>query len=143
MKSWVKSYKCFKCNKVISPTNDYQCPYCNEIQPLENRANATGDEIVNIKCPTCGFDKSFYRKGDCFNSAYCAKCGETTYFDENSVKNLPVYKPKPTVTCPYCNSTNTKKISTISKAGNIALFGIFSLGKVSKQWHCNKCNSDF
>ena len=45
--------------------------------------------------------------------------------------------------CPYCNSTDIKKISGISKAGSVALFGIFSVGKVSKQWHCNSCKSDF
>ena len=47
------------------------------------------------------------------------------------------------IECPYCHSTNTKKISGISKAGSVALFGVFAVGKVSKQWHCNNCNSDF
>lgn len=50
---------------------------------------------------------------------------------------------KPTVECPYCHSTNTKKISGLSKAGSVALFGVFAMGKVSKEWHCNNCNSDF
>lgn len=49
----------------------------------------------------------------------------------------------PIVTCPYCQSTNTKKISSMSKAGSVALFGIFAMGKVNKQWHCNDCKSDF
>lgn len=47
------------------------------------------------------------------------------------------------VKCPYCNSINVKKISGISKAGNVALWGIFAIGKVNKQWHCNNCKSDF
>ena len=46
------------------------------------------------------------------------------------------------VHCPYCNSTNVNKISGLSKAGSIAMFGIFSR-KVHKQWHCNNCGSDF
>lgn len=45
--------------------------------------------------------------------------------------------------CPYCHSKNTKKISGFSKAGSVALFGVFAMGKVSKQWHCNQCKSDF
>jgi len=45
--------------------------------------------------------------------------------------------------CPYCSSTDLKKISGFSKAGSVALFGIFSVGKVGKQWHCNNCKSDF
>lgn len=47
------------------------------------------------------------------------------------------------VECPYCHATNVKKISNLSKAGSAALWGIFAMGKVSKQWHCNKCGSDF
>lgn len=47
------------------------------------------------------------------------------------------------IKCPYCNSTNTKRISTVSKAGSVALWGVFGLGKATKQWHCNSCNSDF
>lgn len=59
-------------------------------------------------------------------------------------KQNPIPRPKPIViTCPYCKSTNTKKISGISKAGSVALWGIFAAGKVSKQWHCNNCGSDF
>lgn len=50
--------------------------------------------------------------------------------------------PKPQITCPYCNSTNTKKISTVSRAGSILGFGILSK-KIGKQWHCNNCGSDF
>ena len=46
------------------------------------------------------------------------------------------------VQCPYCNSTNCKKISGVSKATSVAMFGIFSQ-KVKKQWHCNNCRSDF
>ena len=46
------------------------------------------------------------------------------------------------VHCPYCNSTNVNKISGLSKAGSIAMFGIFSR-KAHKQWHCNNCKSDF
>ena len=58
------------------------------------------------------------------------------------------FKPEPqpstpTITCPYCKSTNTKKISGLSKAVSVGLFGIFALGKTTKQWHCNSCNSDF
>lgn len=60
---------------------------------------------------------------------------------ENVVINIP--DTKPIVTCPYCQSTNTNKISGLSKASSVALFGIFAMGKVSKQWHCNDCKSEF
>lgn len=57
-----------------------------------------------------------------------------------------VFSPQhqtPTITCPYCKSTDCKKISGLSKAGSVALWGIFALGKTTKQWHCNNCKSDF
>lgn len=47
------------------------------------------------------------------------------------------------VECPYCHSTNTKKITNTSKVMHTALFGIFSVSRNSKQWHCNNCNSVF
>ena len=48
-----------------------------------------------------------------------------------------------TITCPYCKSTDCKKISDLSKAGNIVLWGVFALGKTTKQFHCNSCEADF
>lgn len=50
---------------------------------------------------------------------------------------------RPVVECPYCHSTNTEKISTVSKGVAAALFGVFSLSRNSKQFHCNDCKSDF
>lgn len=46
------------------------------------------------------------------------------------------------VKCPYCSSTNTKKISSMSSMFSGGLFGLGS-GKIGKQWHCNSCGSDF
>lgn len=47
------------------------------------------------------------------------------------------------VECPYCHATNVKKITNTSKAVHTAVFGIFSLSRNSKNYHCNHCNSDF
>lgn len=46
------------------------------------------------------------------------------------------------VKCPYCNSSNTKKLSSMSRMFSGGLFGLGS-GKIGKQWHCNSCGSDF
>lgn len=46
------------------------------------------------------------------------------------------------VVCPYCKSTNTEKISTVSRAVSVSLVGAAS-GKIGKQWHCRNCNSNF
>lgn len=46
------------------------------------------------------------------------------------------------VICPYCNSDNTKKITTGRRLFSVRAFGLAS-SKVGKQWHCNRCKSDF
>lgn len=48
----------------------------------------------------------------------------------------------PHVICPYCKSTNTEKISTVSRAVSVSLVGAAS-GKLGKQWHCKNCGSNF
>ena len=62
---------------------------------------------------------------------------------EKYKKKMEEYKYRNNAECPYCHSKNTKKISGFSKAGSVAMFGVFAMGKVSKQWHCNQCKSDF
>jgi len=46
------------------------------------------------------------------------------------------------VRCPYCNSVNVSKISTLGRAASVGVFGLASK-KIGKQWHCNHCKSDF
>ena len=86
-------------------------------------------------CPKCGRhgDKS---KGDtiCFFCG-CSLISEDEYYS----RGIPA---APTVECPYCHSTNTEKISTLGRVFSTEFLGLGS-GKVGKQWHCNKCNSDF
>lgn len=53
-----------------------------------------------------------------------------------------VTKTHPTITCPYCKSTNTKKLSAVSRGLSFSIFG-FGSKKIGKQWHCNSCGSDF
>lgn len=97
---------------------------------------------IEIECPYCGHNKSY--KNILLNGVSefgkCMNCGRMTY---NKVLKGFASNQTPLVECPYCHSTNTKKISTSSKVSRVALFGIFSMGKVTKQWHCNNCKSDF
>ena len=46
------------------------------------------------------------------------------------------------IQCPYCKSTNTKKITAMDRISSNIMFGIFSK-KRNKEWHCNECGSDF
>lgn len=57
---------------------------------------------------------------------------------QQNTKQVIINTPK----CPTCNSTNIKKISGLSKAGSVAMWGLLSR-KVHKQWHCNQCGSEW
>lgn len=94
------------------------------------------EEMKSITCCMCG------KQAEWDNGLYRCECGAK--FD--NTRKIIVQKSAsqtPKVTCPYCQSTNTQKISSLSKAGSVALWGIFALGKTTKQWHCNNCKSDF
>lgn len=97
-------------------------------------------EKQNVICPFCGYCYS-----DCFRDGIteesdlfwlCQKCGKETKREKQTVNQF-------IVTCPFCQSTNCKKISGASKIGKVALFGVFAAGNVSKTWHCNNCGSNF
>lgn len=107
-------------------------------------------------CPKCNQNKfeDFEVKGAKFK--ICTKCGAAIQIQQSDEyddfckeqqtlreQNNSSSSNKPTVECPYCHSKDTKKISSLSKAGSVALFGIFALGKTSKQFHCNNCDADF
>lgn len=121
--------------------------------------NKKTSEVI---CPYCGCNESYIyftidnKKRVDDEWGRCVSCREITYensfvYEGENVKVIPhqirkradkYIPPKPTVKCPYCGSTSTKKISTLSRMGSFATFG-FAGKKVGKQWHCNNCKSDF
>lgn len=105
---------------------------------------------MDIICPKCGYEKSnlflmHLPYGDA-KAGVCKKCKTTTYEENLEPARIQMQmqkQQKPIVTCPFCQSTNCKKISGASKIGKVALFGVFAAGSVSKTWHCNNCGSNF
>lgn len=108
----------------------------------------------NKPCEICGSMNQILLEDEDRISIFCNDCNNfddlyvseelQKYWDEqDQLEELKQQSSTPIVECPYCHSTNTKKISTMSKAGSVALFGVFAMGKVSKQWHCNNCKSEF
>jgi len=105
-------------------------------------------------CPKCNNNNftPWEYKGAKFQQ--CLKCGQLIQVqqsdeydnfckEQQAIREENSSSNKPMVECPYCHSINTEKISATSKVVNTAIFGIFSLSRNSKQWHCNQCNSDF
>lgn len=82
-------------------------------------------------CPSCG------KKTNQPDVFYCPQCNVRYERITEAAENKNVPK------CPTCQSVNIKKISGLSKIGNVVLWGVFAVGKVSKQWHCNNCGSEW
>lgn len=115
-------------------------------------------KILCYECPKC--DRRVYYRSDTDYDTICKICKNEMQFEyeknynpkdglqaikSSNIKgkdNIEFYR-KPTIECPYCHSTDTKKISTMSKAVHTAVFGIWSMGRNGKEWHCNHCDSDF
>lgn len=74
-----------------------------------------------------------------YNARLRSEKKEDDYYND-MIEKAP--ESSPTIKCPYCSSTNTKKITTTSKVMNTAFWGILGT-KRHKQWHCNSCRSDF
>lgn len=107
----------------------YECSKCQEWYFFDT------SKPFSKKCPICGEDLVFLLNDDCDTERVIPPP-----YDPTKDPKSPYYIP--VITCPYCKSTDTQKISGLSKVGSVALFGIFSQ-KVKKQWHCNNCKSDF
>lgn len=101
-------------------------------------------EIIEYICENCGNTKSYINKTKRSEAGECTRCHKMTFYRRIDGS---IYNTSPDsmhmVHCPYCNSIDVKKISTTSKVASAALWGVFAAGKVSKQWHCNNCKSDF
>lgn len=108
-------------------TKKIKCPNCSALI-----------EETSRMCPECGYDgiSSYLLQ---LEREKQAKVIDYTHdygpINQNqSSENVPK--------CPTCCSTKIKKISGLSKAGSVAMWGIFSR-KVYKQWHCNNCGSEW
>ena len=104
------------------------CPKCNQTQFEDFEVKGAKFKI----CTKCGAAIQIQQSDE-----YDNFCKEQQSVREQQSSNKPI------VECPYCHSKDTKKITNASKAVHTALFGMFSLSRNSKQWHCNECNSDF
>ncbi len=148
--------KCPECGKEISDKAK-ACIHCGF--PLESPKEPVAPPVKQKKfiasyvCNECYYMADF--EGQSGNSEkHCPMCGsvmelmEYAQLNENTGLVEKRITPKNVATpnipkCPTCQSTNISKISKRSKAGDALVFGLFALGKISKQWHCNNCGSEW
>lgn len=98
------------------------------------------NEQINTKCKMCGNEMTFAysRKYNPNNGLKAIKNSNT-----KSNNNTEFFKAKELIIeCPYCHSTNTKKIGLLNRTVSVGLLGLGSK-KIGKQFHCKNCNSDF
>lgn len=117
------------------------CDRCSKIIAINKNLSIT---FTSIRPEYCVLNDNKTIKCDCgnvSNNRLIKQKEDTQMIKVKSTPSQPINNFK--VECPYCHSSNVKKISGLSKAGNVALWGIFAIGKVGKQWHCNNCKSDF
>lgn len=115
--------------------DNYMCTKC-----FTPKAFNPENQELQHKCPNCNNEMEFW-----CSEEMNTETGRTIQEEKTSNDNIDIKKIVTgisTITCPYCQSSNTKKISTTSKAVNTAMFGLLGT-KRHKQWHCNNCNSDF
>ena len=131
--------------------------------------NLTMEQVELIAKPFLEYDINVYMpNGEDYDDSFLDELGEPKehYYDEPVIgcdHLIDPYTPypeypsneedeeepiiqshtKPSVECPYCHSTDTKKITNTSKVVHTALFGIWSIGRNAKNYHCNHCGADF
>lgn len=122
--------------------NDNESTIDSDSEMSLKESERTTDEETHeppklINCPDC--DKEISRR-----AIACPNCGCPISKTTKGLESISTSKPSLPINfgipkCPTCQSTNVEKISLKSKAGKVALVGIFAIGKVSKTFKCNTC----
>lgn len=92
----------------------------------ESNHSLKQNELQLINCPACG--KSISSQAE-----NCIHCGHPIS------QRRERKKENKKITCPTCGSKNIKKISKGNKVGSAVLWGVFSIGKISKTFECKDC----
>lgn len=111
----------------------YECPKCKKIYFFE-----TSKEYIAI-CEGCKCNLTFLDNAD-YDTDLAEQRKNAPKYDPTQDPNSPYYIP--VIKCPYCQSTDTSKISMMGRVVSVGFIGIGSK-KIGKQYHCNKCKSDF
>lgn len=135
---------CPECGKEISDQSD-NCIYCGfPLKKIKDQNIILSKE----QCPICKSDDSHVLLGIEDTCKVCGyvfnqeKCKEMNPNWHLGMKSDSQQTTLTQVSCPYCHSTNVKKISTTSKVISAGFLGLGSR-KLGKEWHCNHCKSNF
>lgn len=113
----------------------YMCENC--LEPFEFDPS----EDNNFLCPKCGEEMMYWGTDEIDPNTNKV----INHYDELERKQANPGKPlirKTTVTCPFCQSTNVRKIGTGERAVSVLGLGLFST-KINKSFKCNDCGGTF
>ncbi len=119
---------CYKLDKLIDNNNIDEA-----VNRIQKRFNCDQEKANNVFVE---YKKQIYDEIKKFRDENQLSPQQIAY--NNAVAKELLNKPK----CPTCSSTNVQKISSLSKAGSVAVFGIFSQ-KVKHQFKCNNCGYEW
>lgn len=113
----------------------YKCMECNYNKDF------LSNESINAKCKVCGNEMIFdYSKN--YNPNNGLKAIKNSRMKNNNNTEF-IKKNNLMIECPYFHAINVRKITITNKAVHTAMFGIFSIGRNAKQWHCNNCGYEW
>jgi hypothetical protein len=99
------------------------------------------------KCKRCGgtnIKKTYSLQGSLFATCQDCKKSDLIKLSEQAanVTGRVDIKSLNSPECPYCHGHSCKKISAVGRMVSTSILGLGS-SKIGKQWHCNKCGSNF
>ena len=122
--------------------NIENCPFCNGV--LTDISISDDDFLCIRKISNCNREllEAMIKLRDTDIIEYNLKMSQfrTQVEQQESIKQQLSEQSK--VHCPYCNSTNVKKISGTERVASLAILGIFSK-KINKNFECNSCGGTF
>ena len=112
----------------VNPVQYYKMSDSSKDRLIQKKLKLTQNQFEELKAEWSKIRKEVDRE---YYAQRLAQRNEQRRVSQNTPK------------CPICQSTNLSKITTVQKAGKIALFGIFGMGDNGKTWKCNNCGSKF
>lgn len=133
-------YWCIDCESSSKNEKSF-CEKCNSTNVVDiTGSNISIGDILMLKEISCNKDflQAMIELKEKDIIEYTAKLSQFKSQVNQQTQQINNNKPK----CPTCGSTKLSKVSTISKAGSVALWGLFSQ-KVKKNWHCGNCGYEW
>ena len=132
--------KCEICGNILKPIPD---KYYEDFQGILFLSDTMKQKLIeDLEKTSPNFDQYY------FDNAINIKGQKDEMFNAKMAHGKAVLEGKDKgnkfgVSCPYCKATNVRKITVTSKAIHTSIFGIFSMGRNAKNYHCDHCGSDF